>query len=50
MSKELSQKQINYLLKKYEARRRNEGSSGRKLTHEDYVRQTDRNYKDGDRN
>ena len=50
MSKELSQKQINYLLKKYEARQKNVGYSSKKLTKEDYLKQTDRNYKDGDRN
>ena len=49
MRKELSQREINYLLKKYEARRRNSDGT-RRLTREDYVRQTDRNYKDGDRN
>lgn len=50
MRKELSQREINYLLKKYEARQRKGASSGRRLSREDYLQQTDRNYKDGDRN
>ena len=50
VDKKLSQKEINYLLKKYEARRKSADYSNKKVTKEDYLKQTDRNYKDGDRN
>ena len=50
MDKKLSQKEINYLLKKYEARNKGAEYSNKKVTKEDYLKQTDRNYKDGDRN
>lgn len=44
--KKLTQKEKD-LLKKYEANRKKEGFEEKK---EMYLRQTDRNYKDGDRN
>lgn len=44
MNKELSNKEKE-LIKKYEQKQRNKTS-----IKEDYLKQTDRNYKDGDRN
>lgn len=49
-NKKLSARQINGLLKKYEARKKGDYSNSKRLTKEDYIKQTDRNYKDGDRN
>jgi hypothetical protein len=45
MAKELTQKEKD-LIKKYESPNRLKN----KPTKEDYLKQTDRNYKDGDRN
>ena len=40
VDKKLSQKEISYLLKKYEARRKSADYSNKKVTKEDYLKQS----------